>query len=165
MRAISDAASALDIAQQIDTRFLVVHLGTPTTQATNRNNDPQAATRSLHERHNLTKPVGIKLTLEVIPNKFSTLTNLIRGLEKDSDLTGIGVCLDFGHACLVGNLIDEIESASEHLIATHLHDNLGSADEHLVPGDGRINWPTAMLTMQKIGCEDTLMLEVAGRTD
>ena len=62
--------------------------------------------------------------------------------------------LDFGHACLVGDLI-----------ATHLLDNLGSADEHLVPGDGRINWPAAMLTMQKIGCEGTLMLEVAGRTD
>ena len=53
--------------------------------------------------------------------------------------------LDFGHACLVGDLIAEIESTSEHLIASHLLDNLGSADEHLVPGDGRINWPAAML--------------------
>ena len=75
------------------------------------------------------------------------------------------MCLDFGHAYLVSDLIDEIESASEHLIATHLHDHLGSADEYLVPSDGRINWPAAMLTMQKIGCEGTLMLEVAGRTD
>jgi len=38
-------------------------------------------------------------------------------------------------------------------------------DDHLVPFEGGIDWPTAMMTMQKIGYDGLLMLEVAGGAD
>jgi sugar phosphate isomerase/epimerase len=56
---------------------------------------------------------------------------------------------------------DAIETAAEHLVKTHVHDNGGKADDHLVPFAGRINWDLALMTMQKIGYDGTYMMEVA----
>jgi sugar phosphate isomerase/epimerase len=48
-----------------------------------------------------------------------------------------------------------------HLKTTHVHDNRGREDDHLVPFAGSINWDTAMMETQKIGYDGVLMLEVA----
>ena len=40
---------------------------------------------------------------------------------------------------------------SEHLIATHVHDNRGRTDDHLVPFEGTIDWPAALTAVQKVG--------------
>ena len=50
---------------------------------------------------------------------------------------------------------------AEHLITTHVHDNRGKQDEHLVPFDGRINWDMALMTMQKVGYDGTYLMELA----
>ena len=69
--------------------------------------------------------------------------------------------MDFGHAFLLGDVPDAIETAAEHLITTHVHDNNGRTDDHLAPFEGRIDWNAALVTMQKIGYEGTYLLEVA----
>ena len=48
---------------------------------------------------------------------------------------------------------------------THLHDNLESLDKPLFPSDGKFCSSTAMLTIQKVRYENTVTLEVAGRTN
>ena len=50
---------------------------------------------------------------------------------------------------------------AEHLITTHVHDNRGKQDEHLVPFAGRINWDMALMTMQKVGYDGTYLMELA----
>ena len=50
---------------------------------------------------------------------------------------------------------------SEHLITTHVHDNRGRADDHLVPFEGTIDWPAALTAVQKVGYDGPLMLEIA----
>ena len=60
-----------------------------------------------------------------------------------------------------GDLVDAIETVSEHLITTHVHDNRGRTDDHLVPFEGTIDWPAALTAVQKVGYEGTLMLEIA----
>ena len=54
-----------------------------------------------------------------------------------------------------------VETAAEHLIATHVHDNRRRDDEHLVPYLGSINWDLALMTMQKIGYDGTYLMELA----
>ena len=61
-----------------------------------------------------------------------------------------------------GDLGDGIETVSGHLWTTHVHDNRGRLDEHLVPYAGTIDWDAAMMATQKIGFEGVLMFEVAG---
>jgi sugar phosphate isomerase/epimerase len=81
-------------------------------------------------------------------------------LEHDLEAPRTGICLDLGHAFLMGDVADAIETVSEHLITTHVHDNGGKKDDHLVPFDGRINWDVALMTLQKVGYDGTYLMEL-----
>lgn len=53
----------------------------------------------------------------------------------------IGLCLDIGHWFIVaGDDVSIVDHFGERLIATHIHDNFGTLDDHLLPFAGRINW-------------------------
>ena len=52
-----------------------------------------------------------------------------------------GICLDTGHANIRGEDIPAfIRSCGKHLIGTHIADNDGKSDQHLLPGFGSIRW-------------------------
>lgn len=157
--AVRETNAALDIARRIPTNALVVHLGTPRTQG--GENNRSAAFRSIEEICALADPVGILVTLELIPNDLSDATSLVTLLDRDLDAGRAGICLDFGHAHLMGDVPDIIETVAEHLSTTHLHDNHGKRDEHLVPFAGGIGWNAAMMSMQKVGYDGTYMMEIA----
>jgi sugar phosphate isomerase/epimerase len=110
-------------------------------------------------------PLGVRLALELIPNRLSSAEQLVRLIEDELELPEIGVCFDFGHAQLAGDLLDAIETLSGHIVTTHVHDNGGRSDDHLVPFDGRIDWEAGMMALQKVGYEGVLMLELAAAAD
>ena len=83
--------------------------------------------------------LGVKLALEVLPNELSGARSLVHFVEDDLEGTDVGICLDFGHAHLDGDIVDAVEMVSEHLIANHVHDNGGRTDDHLVPFEGTID--------------------------
>src|SRR4029077_20758259 len=121
------------------------------------------ARRSVEEMQRLASPLGVRVAVEVIPNELSRAGSLVHFVEEDLDAPDVGVCLDFGHAHMDGDLLDAIETVSGHVITTHVHDNHGRTDDHLVPFDGTIDWPAALTTVQKVGFDDTLLLEIASR--
>jgi sugar phosphate isomerase/epimerase len=43
-----------------------------------------------------------------------------------------------------------------------VHDNRGKEDDHLVPFEGATDWDAALMSLQKVGYEGTLLFEVAG---
>jgi sugar phosphate isomerase/epimerase len=157
--AVREADAALNIARRIPAEVFVVHLGTPASKG--GENNRTAAFRSVEEICRLAEPIGIRVALEVIPNAISDGASLVDLLEKDLDAPRTGICLDFGHAFLMGDVADTIETVAEHLITTHVHDNNGKKDDHLVPFEGRINWDIALMTMQKVGYDGTYLMELA----
>lgn len=159
--AVREAEAALKIAQRIPFDVLVVHLGTPTAMNQPGDNNRASAFRSAEDICRLAEPLGVRIALEVIPNELSTTTSLVTMLERDLDAPHAGICLDFGHAHLMGDVADAVETAAEHLIATHVHDNRRRDDDHLVPYLGTINWDLALMTMQKIGYDGTYLMELA----
>ena len=106
---------------------------------------------------------GVRLAIEVIPNELSTPSALVELIESDIDATGLGICMDVGHARMMGDVVDAIETCSGHLITTHLHDNRGRSDDHLVPGKGVIDWDAAMLAFQKVGYDGVVDVRARGR--
>jgi len=53
----------------------------------------------------------------------------------------VGLCLDAGHNNIRGNgRLDAVERLKDRLIAMHLHDNDGTADQHKPLFSGTINW-------------------------
>ena len=159
--AVREAEAALQIARRVPFRTLVVHLGTPASKNNPGDNSRTAAVRSADEICRLAEPLGIRVALEVIPNALSTPDALVAMLDRDLEAPHAGICMDFGHAFLGGDVPDAVETAAEHLIATHVHDNRRRADDHLVPYLGAIDWDAALMTMQKIGYEGTYMMELA----
>jgi sugar phosphate isomerase/epimerase len=87
--------------------------------------------------------------------------SLVLFVEDDLEGFDVGICLDFGHAHMEGDLIDAIETVSEHLVTTHVHDNGGRTDDHLIPFEGAIDWPAALTAVQKVGYDGPLLFEVA----
>jgi sugar phosphate isomerase/epimerase len=160
--AVDAIRAALQVARSIPFRFLVVHLGVVGNDVSPQDNRADAARRSLEAIVEAASPLRVRVAVEVIPNALSDSPALVRLIEEDLEGADIGICLDYGHAHLMGDLGDSIETISGHLWTTHVHDNRGRLDEHLVPYAGTINWDAAIMETQKIGYEGLLMFEVAG---
>jgi sugar phosphate isomerase/epimerase len=161
-RAIAETEAALAVAQTIPYRHLVLHLGWPESSKPAANdNSREAARRSLESLAETAEKVGVKLAIEVIPNNLSSAEALVALIENDLEGADVGICMDVGHAFMMGDLGDAIEMCAEHLVTTHLHDNKRKSDDHLAPGEGSIDWPAALMALQKIGYEGAWMFEVA----
>ena len=161
-QAIDETKAALEIARVIPFRYLVVHLGMPTAEKVPpADNQPAAARRSVEEIVELAAAVHVQVALEVIPNPLSSPASLCGLIEEELEGLDVGICLDYGHAHLGGDVAEAIETVSGHMFTTHLHDNGGRRDDHFVPFAGRIDWDMAMMATQKIGYDGVLMLEVA----
>ena len=163
--AIAEADAALALARHVPFRFLVTHLGVPVSEAASGDNQREAARRSIDDLVALAAKVNVRVAVEVIPNPLSSADDLSRLIEDDLDGLDVGVCLDYGHAHLMGDLGEAIEALSGHLWTTHVHDNGGRRDDHLVPFSGSIDWNAAMMTTQKIGYDGLFMLEVGDTGD
>lgn len=161
-KALNEAESALAVAQTLPYRHLVVHLGVPDSASPDAtDNRIDAARRSVQELREMAERAGVTLALEVIPNRLSGADALVSLIENDLEGAKVGICMDVGHAFMMGDLGDAIETCSGHLVTTHLHDNRGRTDDHLAPGEGLIDWPAALMSLQKIGYDGTWMFEVA----
>ncbi len=54
----------------------------------------------------------------------------------------VGLCYDSGHDQLIpGQTFDLLRRWPRRLLTTHIHDNLDQSDDHLIPGQGTIDWP------------------------
>src|SRR5204863_7301109 len=147
-------------------KYLVVHLGIPDGQTAPANdNQPDAARRSVEEIVALASGVHVSVALEVMPNKLSSAASICQLIEEQLEGVDVGICFDYGHANLMGDLGDAIETVSGHLWTTHVHDNDGRKDDHRVPFAGRIDWDAAIMETQKIGYDGVLMFEVADTGD
>jgi len=164
--ALAETEAALAVARQVPYRYLVTHLGMPSVeQVPPGDNDRAAARRSVEQIADMAARVSVRVALEVIPNPLSDADSLVQLLEEELDGLDVGLCLDYGHAHLMGDLADALETVSGHVWTTHLHDNGGTRDEHLAPYQGSIEWDAAMMSTRKIGYEGVLMLEVTDTGD
>ena len=164
--ALAETEAALAVAKLIPFRYLVVHLGMPTVEKVPPgDNQRDAARRSLEQIVETASRMNVRVAVEVIPNPLSSADVLAHLIEDQLEGLDIGVCLDYGHAHLMGDVGETIETLSGHLWTTHVHDNNGRRDEHLLPYAGTIDWDAAMMETQKVGYDGLLMFEVADTGD
>ncbi len=164
--ALDQMRAALDAARILGCASMVVHLGLPEGQPLSPgDNDPRALGRSLPTLVGMADEAGVRLALELIPNPLSTPDALVDLLDADTDLGATGLCLDFGHAHMLGDVGDAVERLGGAILTTHVHDNNGRDDSHLVPFQGTIRWPEALASLWKVGYTGSLVFEVAERGD
>jgi sugar phosphate isomerase/epimerase len=109
----------------------------------------------------LARELGVGLMLENLPGSFNTVRQLGELLEPEPE---VGLHLDIGHANLLVdyNTTDELLAAyGTRLRHVHLHDNKGgSSDLHLPLGAGNLETAHYIRSLQAIGYDGTITLEV-----
>jgi sugar phosphate isomerase/epimerase len=157
VHAMDEIKRALEIAEQIPFRFLIQHIGVSGDEFDERKMD--AAMTSVEHLRAFAKPLGVRLLLENIPNELATPEQLLNFLRV-SHFDDIGICFDFGHAHLAGDVAAAFEPIREYIHSTHVHDNAGDQDSHHWPGEGSIDWKQAMELLRRAPNVPPLLLEV-----
>lgn len=70
-----------------------------------------------------------------------------------------GWCLDTGHLNRCGLDADALLGLKHPPLSLHVHDNSGKHDEHLLPGDGTIDWKTYLDALRNLGYAGKFVLE------
>lgn len=81
------------------------------------------------------RELGLSLAIENMP--YPEHHELVEAML--DAIPPLGFCLDVGHVHIVGNW-DQWQRHLPRLVCTHFHDNHGTDDEHLYPGDGTVDW-------------------------
>ena len=107
--------------------------------------------------------LGLELTLEnMLPHLFSGHVKHLLWILGALSSTDVGICLDTGHAYLSGDLSTVVHKLSGHLRMVHASDNLGKFDDHLPPGEGKIDWLRLIEQLSAAHFDGALILEIAG---
>ena len=145
--AVDEIKRALDLVEQIPFRYCVQHVATSRDVADDRKWD--AAFSSLEHLSLFARHRGVTLAIENTPGEMATPANLKNFLEQ-TRLTSVKMCFDSGHAHLDGgDVAGQLETVRDFVVTTHLHDNHGERDEHLLPYQGTIDWATTLAALPK----------------
>ena len=137
----------VDLCSYLGGRVLVVH---PSTLGANEGEVPW---REVEEAARYAQDRGIFLALENGP--MEVLKEVMHRVEVFSDEGGLGICVDVGHAHMVEMegepAVAFLREFRNRLVHLHLADNFGERDEHLVPGDGTIDWRAVAEELEEQG--------------
>jgi sugar phosphate isomerase/epimerase len=158
--AMDEIKRALETAEQIPFRNLVVHLGERDDEWSPRS--VEHALTALEHLGAFARPLGVRPLVENLLSEPTTPEHLIEILET-GHLDQIGVCLDLGHAHLTVGVTEAIATLGPRIVQVHAHDNHGLKDEHLFPGDGTIDWPAATETLNALPAPPAVVLELSSK--
>ena len=136
---------ALDIADHLPFRYLVVHMGLPDEDYNLNKFD--AVMTSLEHLKVFAKDRGVQLLLENVPNELGTPERLVEFLQYTR--LDVKICFDTGHAHMSQGVHAAFETLRTYIASTHVHDNRGEKDDHLMPFDGDINWTEAVRALRR----------------
>jgi len=71
-----------------------------------------------------------------------------------------GMCLDTGHAHLVGDAAEAVALAKDQIIYVHFSDNSGKSDDHDMPTCGTLDTDSVARALRLAEYKGTMMLEV-----
>ena len=155
--AILNAAAAL---KQLGGRLVIVHpsdLERHGQDLPARLDDAAASLKTLAER---CRQEHMTLVVESpLPHLVGGSPDEFRWLLNQLD-PSVRICLDTGHTFLGGHWRAFLNIADGRLEHVHANDNHGDRDDHLMPGEGRIDWSEITRTLADVGFVQWMMLEL-----
>ena len=147
---------ALEVAEHLPFRYLVLHLGVPDEQYDLNKFD--AAFTSLEHLNIFAKERGAQILLENIPSELSAPERIVTFFQYTR--LDLKVCFDTGHAHLTGGIQAAFATLRERIATIHLHDNHGEKDEHLLPFEGEIDWAQTIRDFRSADIQVPVLFEV-----
>ena len=164
--ALKEMLDAAEAAAILRVHYLVVHPGPESAMIPPRGETLQRMENVVGVLNQLARrchALGISCVLEnKLPHLLFGKTSDILWILDALDSIEVGACLDTGHAAISGDLHNLVLKLAGHLKMIHANDNRGVHDDHLPPGDGRIDWESLLREMGRIGFEGVFILELAG---
>lgn len=105
----------------------------------------------------------MKIGIENLMRRDAATPAELMDLLAAIDHPAIGLTLDTSHVNAMGmDVAKFIRDLGPRIVATHISDNNGTGDQHLVPGGGNINWPEAMRALREVNYNAFLNMEIPG---
>ena len=99
--------------------------------------------------------LGVKVAIE-----NTKITDHIDYLIENIKSDNLGICFDAGHFHCNQKDNWNIEKYKNKVFCVHLHDNNGTADQHLLPFDGNIDWSKVIQILKDVNYDGPITLEL-----
>jgi sugar phosphate isomerase/epimerase len=163
--ALSAIVIAAEALVQIGGRIVVVH----PSDLERKDQDVEArladCVRGLAVLGDYCRDLGLVMAVESpLPHLIGGHPDEFRWLIGQLDRS-VRVCLDTGHITLAHHWRQFLNIVDGRLAHVHASDNNGHRDDHLPPGDGRIDWADIRHTLADVGFQGWIMLELSCADD
>jgi sugar phosphate isomerase/epimerase len=156
--AILTAAAAL---REIGGSRIVVHVTDVVRDGQNVEERLARCTDALGVLARACSHMGVKLLVETpLPHLIGGHPDEFARVVGQLDRS-VGVCFDTGHVALGHHWDRFIELAGDRLVHVHVNDNRGRFDDHLPPGEGTIDWCHIRETLEQVGFDGWIVLELS----
>ena len=166
--ALRELIPAANAAALLRVRHFVIHPGPEKSELPEleRFYRLENAVAVLNQAYAHCRKLDVALVLEnMLPHLFAGKTRDLLWILGALDTIRVGICLDTGHAHLGENLTNVVHKLSGHLWMVHASDNHGQYDDHLPPGDGKIDWGKLLAHLNDLHFRGTFILEVRNMGD
>mgnify|MGYP002628667230 CR=1 FL=1 len=164
--ALKEILVAVEAAAMLGVHYFVIHPGPENADIPSREERLiriENVVSVLNQVATRCGELGIRCVLEnKLPHLLFGNSNDIVWILSALETTQVGACLDTGHAFLAGDLYNLVYKLGPYLRMLHVHDNSGQFDEHMPPGDGRIDWRSFLGELMQIEFQGAMILEIAG---
>lgn len=141
--------------------IVVVHPSDLPRDAVNTGARLRNALESLLHVDRACRELGVRLAVETpLPHLVGGHPNEMAWLLERLP-AGVGLCLDTGHAHLGRFISAFIDLAGDRLMHVHLHDNRGTHDDHLIPGEGHVDWCDVFDGLRRVRYAGAMILELS----
>lgn len=166
---VQSVKDGIDFASQIDARIVTIHLGSTSKGRLKHCYESvrKALLESLTslmeyaEKHDATVAIeNVQSDSESVwQESIGKRAEEIIAVLKEISARNIGVTFDVGHAHTVGDPADFAVKLAPYTVNIHLHDNDGSSDQHLVIGEGSVDFLKILRVLKENGYAGPLVLE------
>ena len=164
VRSVNEIKKAALALLSLGGKMVVVHPGGRITGDHRREDLLAQSAKSLQELDCFLAGSGLKLVLEnTLPPRIGSRIEELLTILKCLNSKNAGICLDTGHINIKGIPFVALKKIKKQIIHLHVADNLGEDDDHLLPGQGKIDWENFIKILKEIDYRGIFMLEVKRR--
>lgn len=157
----------VDYCHRLGGDLLVIHPSPPRVPHGDTENRYAQLQKSLEEFARLGERTGARFAFENMPDYHPVggdIRRLVEGIVQVGS-EHLVFLLDIAHAHMTGGVVDAIRTAAPHIRYTHVCDNDGQTDEHLLPFCGNLPWEACGEALREVGYDGVFLLEVFQKAD
>jgi sugar phosphate isomerase/epimerase len=165
-KAVAEMVLAVNTAAKIGAQTLIVHPGNSLANSQDDNEKHrriECSIQSLKAISEAAKKKNVRLAVEnmlggMVAGESWQLEKIVEPFDRNL----VGVCIDVSHASLCKELDKLIKTLGPRIFAVHISDNHGKMDDHLIPGEGQLDFVRITKKLKEAGFNGMFLLEVLG---